>query len=41
VIPNNPAFTGLPLIAQTYAFAPGLNPLGIVSSNGVAMVVGI
>jgi hypothetical protein len=41
VIPNNPAFSGLPLIGQTYAFAPGLNSLGVVSSNGVAMVVGI
>jgi hypothetical protein len=41
VIPNNPAFSGLPLIGQTYAFAPGVNALGVVSSNGVAMVVGI
>ena len=41
LIPNSPALTGLPLFAQTYAFAPGANALGVIDSNGVAMVVGL
>ncbi|MDO8349093.1 MAG: hypothetical protein Q7T30_02575, partial [Planctomycetota bacterium] len=40
VIPNNPALMGLPVRSQTYAFAPGANTAGVISSNGVAMVVG-
>lgn len=40
IIPNNPALAGLPLAAQTFAFAPGANPLGVIAANGVAMVVG-
>jgi len=39
-IPNNPALTGLPLTSQTYAFSPGANAVGVVASNGVAMVIG-
>ncbi|MCC7062796.1 MAG: hypothetical protein IT456_08340 [Planctomycetes bacterium] len=39
-IPNSPSFAGLPLNAQTYALAIGANNLGLITSNGVAMVVG-
>ena len=41
VVPNNPSIAGLPLNAQTYAFAAGFNPLGLVASNGMALVVGL
>ncbi|MBK8098331.1 MAG: hypothetical protein IPK26_14570 [Planctomycetes bacterium] len=40
-IPNNPSLMGLPLKSQTWALAPGANTLGMITSNGVAMVVGI
>jgi hypothetical protein len=40
-VPNDPSLQGLPVNAQTWALAPGANPLGMTTSNGVAMVVGI
>lgn len=40
-IPNNTGLFGLPVSTQTYAFAPGANALGIVSSNGVQLVIGL
>jgi hypothetical protein len=40
-IPNNTAFSGLPIRSQTYAFAPGANTAGVISSNGVELVVGL
>ena len=39
-IPNNNAFQGLPIGSQTWAFAPGINALGVVASNGVRLIVG-
>ncbi len=39
-VPNNTGFLGLPLNAQAYAFASGVNPAGVLSSNGIGMVVG-
>ena len=39
-IPNNNAFQGLPIGTQTWAFAAGANPLGVVASNGVRLIVG-
>jgi hypothetical protein len=40
VIPNVPAYSGLVLYSQSAAFATGINPLGVVSSNGLALTVG-
>jgi hypothetical protein len=39
-LPSSPLFAGLPLNSQTYALAVGANTLGLITSNGVAMVVG-
>ncbi len=39
-IPNDNAFQGLPIGAQTWAFASGANALGVVNSNGVRLIVG-
>lgn len=39
-IPNDLGLQGLPLVAQTLAFAPGLNAVGVLASNGVHAVVG-
>ena len=39
-IPTSNSFQGLPLNAQVWAFAPGANAQGIVTSNGVGMIVG-
>ncbi len=38
-VPNNPVLAGLRLYGQAVSFLPGINPLGMVSSNGVAMQV--
>ncbi|MBM4059945.1 MAG: hypothetical protein FJ265_02465 [Planctomycetes bacterium] len=40
-IPNSTTFSGLQLTAQTYAFSPGANTAGVISSNGVALTVGL
>jgi hypothetical protein len=40
-IPNNPIYTGMRVFAQSAAFVLGANPLGVLSSNGWAMLVGI
>jgi hypothetical protein len=39
-IPNVPDFMGIRLTAQSFAFASGYNPAGIVSSNGITLTVG-
>jgi hypothetical protein len=39
-IPNAPAFMGVLLAAQSYAFAPGANVTGVIASNGVALRIG-
>ncbi len=39
-IPTSNSYQGLPLNAQTWAFSPGSNAQGIVTSNGLAMIVG-
>lgn len=39
-VPNDIGLMGLPLVGQTLAFAPGLNTLGVLASNGVHAVVG-
>jgi hypothetical protein len=41
LIPNNPVLLGLPLRSQTFAFATGANALGLIASNGVAMIAGL
>jgi hypothetical protein len=39
-IPNVPAFAGQALFVQSAAMATGLNPLGVITSNGLALLVG-
>jgi hypothetical protein len=41
-VPGNPAFTGVTLLAQSFAYAPadGLTPLGAIASNGLNLVLG-
>lgn len=39
-IPNNAAFLGLVLYEQAAMFSAGMNPLGIVTSNGIAATLG-
>lgn len=40
-IPNNPVYVGAHVYAQSAAFAPGVNPLGVLSSNGWDLLVGL
>lgn len=40
-IPNNLAFIGLVVAAQSGALAPGANPLGLMSSNGVELLLDV
>jgi hypothetical protein len=39
-IPNDPSYVGLVLYGQGAAFTSGLNSLGVVLSNGIAMSIG-
>lgn len=39
-IPNNNALNGVALFGQSLTFTPGFNPLGVLTSNGVQLVVG-
>lgn len=39
-LPNSNAFLGVRLLAQGFAFAPNANTTGVISSNGVALVLG-
>lgn len=42
-VPNNAAFIGVSVLAQSFAYAPGagLTPLGAISSNGVSVNIGL
>ena len=40
-IPSNPALMGLQLTVQSAAFVNGVNPAGLISSNGVALTLGV
>ena len=40
-VPTGPGWLGLEVTAQSVAFATGLNPAGIVSSNGIALTLGL
>lgn len=40
-VPNMPSLTGLQVYAQALAFANGANPLGLISSNGMALRPGL
>lgn len=40
-IPNNPSYSGVHVYTQSAAFAAGVNPLGVLSSNGVDLMIGI
>ena len=39
-IPNDPSLSGIDVFSQSVAFAAGVNPLGLVSSNAVRLTVG-
>ncbi len=39
-IPNDPAFAGLPVAGQSFAYSPPLTALGLIASNGMALVIG-
>lgn len=39
-VPNNPGLAGLPLNLQSASYVPGVNPLNVLTSNGVQSVVG-
>jgi hypothetical protein len=38
-IPANPVLVGLRAYAQSATFSPGLDPLGVVASNGVELLL--
>jgi hypothetical protein len=40
-IPNNPALSGLRVSSQSAVFATGVNPLGVLASNGLDLLIGI
>jgi hypothetical protein len=40
-LPANPALSGLVLHAQAAALTAGVNPLGLVASNGLMLQLGI
>lgn len=40
-VPNNPALSGLHVFSQSAAFVTGANALGVQSSNGLALTIGI
>lgn len=39
-VPNDPGIAGLPLNLQSASLVPGVNPIGLLTSNGVRSVVG-
>jgi hypothetical protein len=39
-IPNLAAFTGLAVYGQSFTNSPGLTPLGVITSNGLTLVLG-
>jgi hypothetical protein len=39
-VPNNPVYAGMHVYAQSAAFSPGANVLGVLSSNGLDLLVG-
>ncbi|MCR9245596.1 MAG: hypothetical protein NXI31_11230 [bacterium] len=39
-IPNDSSFVGLSVFGQAYAYTPGLTTLGLISSNGVVLLIG-
>lgn len=39
-IPNNPAFVGVSMAAQSASYVPGVNALGFLSSNGMDLQLG-
>jgi len=40
-IPNQAPLSGVIMLAQSAAFAPGANPLGVIASNGVRLTIDI
>jgi hypothetical protein len=40
-IPNNPAYSGLHVYSQSAAFSAGVNPLGVLASNGLNLLIGV
>jgi hypothetical protein len=40
-IPNNPIFAGMTFYSQSASLTPGVNPLGLLTSNGVASLINV
>lgn len=40
-VPNDVVLMGLPIHGQTAVFAPGANPAGITTSNGLTLILGL
>jgi hypothetical protein len=40
-IPNNPTFAGIVLYCQSASLTPGVNPLGLVTSNGIRSLINL
>jgi hypothetical protein len=40
-IPNVTALVGVTLVGQALAYFPGITPVGLVSSNGMVLTVGL
>jgi len=40
-IANDPSWLGLLIYSQSASFVPGVNPFGAISSNGLALEVGV
>lgn len=39
-VPNNLAFAGLPIYAQSFTYSPPRTALGVIASNGLALILG-
>jgi hypothetical protein len=40
-IPNSPSFAGVHVHCQAATFSPGFDPLGVISSNGLTLVLDV
>jgi len=38
-VPNVTGFAGVIVTSQSAAFVPGINPLGVISSNGIELLL--
>jgi hypothetical protein len=40
-IPNSPSFAGVQVHCQSATFSPGFDPLGVIASNGLTLVLDV